>query len=171
MSRFYCPVLLTCNTCMRMLRATERKSIQIIRKLRCLCMLSGNWCGCLNGTHDRSSKSTILCIFIEDMFHTKHESLNVYFSTWCIHGGTIMWFVRITVIKGNMIWIYHESILTHRGVNRRHFQMHLLQWKELSFVYWLKTVHGDWINNKSAFVQVRAWRRIGTKPLSSAMLA
>ena len=51
----------------------------------------------------------------------------------------------------------------------RHFQRHFLEWFFFQFKFhW--TISMVRINNKSALVQIMAWRRSGDKPLSEPML-
>ena len=51
----------------------------------------------------------------------------------------------------------------------RHFPMHFLEWKCLNFE--CNLIKACPIGNKTALIQIMAWRRTGDKPLSEAMMA
>ena len=55
--------------------------------------------------------------------------------------------------------------------SRRHFQMHLLEWKCMIFFIKIHKFVPKWqINNVPSLVQIMAWRRSGDKPLSEPVM-
>ena len=85
---------------------------------------------------------------------------------------------NVWIIPSFQIWGYVLNVLlTHLPwtkwlpFRRQHFQMHFHEWKLLYFdSNFTEVVPKDPIINKSALVQVMAWRRSGDKPLLESML-
>ena len=112
-----------------------------------------------------------------------HLTNHVYYDYW------IMLPTRKSVASANLTraWLPRNCLspsvptfpetLTHWGwdkvtpLRRRHFRMHLLEWKCLNlYLDFTEFVPNGPINNSPSSVEIMAWRRPGDKPWSKQMM-